>query len=79
VLEEGVALRAVDMDVVYMTGYGFPAWRGGPMFHADTLGLPQVLARIQEFQQRHGSALWAPAPLLVKYAAQGRGFNLSED
>ncbi len=79
VLEEGVALRAVDIDVVYMTGYGFPAWRGGPMFHADTVGLPRVLARIQEFEKRHGSALWAPAPLLVKYAAEGRGFNLPED
>ena len=79
VLEEGVALRAVDIDVVYMTGYGFPAWRGGPMFHADTVGLSRVLARIREFEQRHGSALWAPAPLLVKYAAEGRGFNLAED
>ena len=79
VLEEGVALRAVDIDVVYMTGYGFPAWRGGPMFHADTVGLSNVLSRIQEFEKRHGAALWAPAPLLVKYAAEGRGFNQSED
>jgi len=79
VLEEGVALRAVDIDVVYMTGYGFPAWRGGPMFHADSVGLPRVLARIREFEQRHGAALWAPAPLLVKYAEEGRGFNLAEE
>jgi len=75
VLEEGVALRAVDIDVVYMTGYGFPSWRGGPMFYADTLGLKHVLARIREFEKQHGSALWAPAPLLERYAAEGRGFN----
>jgi 3-hydroxyacyl-CoA dehydrogenase len=75
VLEEGVALRAVDIDVVYMTGYGFPPWRGGPMFYADTMGLPRVLARIREFEQRHGSALWAPAPLLIRYAEEGRNFN----
>jgi len=75
VLEEGIALRAVDIDVVYMTGYGFPSWRGGPMFYADTLGLKHVLARIREFEKQHGSALWAPAPLLGRYAAEGRGFN----
>jgi 3-hydroxyacyl-CoA dehydrogenase len=75
VLEEGVALRAVDIDVVYMTGYGFPPWRGGPMFYADTVGLKQVLARIREFEKRHGPALWAPAPLLERYAEESRGFN----
>ena len=52
VLEEGVALRAVDIDVVYMTGYGFPSWRGGPMFYADSVGLPQILERIREFDGR---------------------------
>ncbi|HEV2200433.1 MAG TPA: 3-hydroxyacyl-CoA dehydrogenase NAD-binding domain-containing protein [Bryobacteraceae bacterium] len=75
VLEEGVALRAVDIDVVYMTGYGFPPWRGGPMFYADTVGLKRALTRIREFEKRHGSALWAPAPLLERYAVEGRGFN----
>jgi 3-hydroxyacyl-CoA dehydrogenase len=75
VLEEGVALRAVDIDVVYMTGYGFPSWRGGPMLYADTLGLSRVLTRIREFETQHGPALWAPAPLLKRYAAEGRGFN----
>lgn len=79
VLEEGVALRAVDIDVVYMTGYGFPSWRGGPMFYADTIGLPRVLTRIHEFETQHGSALWAPAPLLEKYATEGRGFNLPDE
>ena len=79
VLEEGVALRAVDIDVVYMTGYGFPSWRGGPMFYADSVGLPRVLARIREFEKVHGPALWSPAPLLERYAAEGRGFNSPEE
>ena len=63
-LGEGIALRAADIDVVYLNGYAFPAWRGGPMFYADTVGLKTVLARIEEFQQRHGEDLWSPAPLL---------------
>src|SRR6202043_3960640 len=64
VLGEGIALRAADIDVVYLNGYGFPAWRGGPMFYADTIGLKMVLARVEEFRNRHGDDLWAPAPLL---------------
>jgi 3-hydroxyacyl-CoA dehydrogenase len=75
ILEEGMAQRAADIDVVYLTGYGFPAWRGGPMFHADTIGLPNVLARIREFEACHGSALWSPAPLLVRLAESGRTLN----
>jgi 3-hydroxyacyl-CoA dehydrogenase len=63
-LEEGIALRASDIDVVYLTGFGFPVWRGGPMFYAETVGLPQVLKRIEEFQAKHGPGLWTPAPLL---------------
>src|SRR5262249_23343884 len=47
-LEEGVALRPVDIDIVYLQGYGFPVWRGGPMFYGGTVGLPRVLARIEE-------------------------------
>ena len=73
-LEEGFALRAVDIDIVYLNGYGFPAWRGGPMFYADTVGLGNVLARIQEFRARHGSDLWSPAPLLTRLAQSGRTF-----
>jgi 3-hydroxyacyl-CoA dehydrogenase len=74
ILEEGVALRPVDIDIVYLQGYGFPVWRGGPMFYADTIGLPKVLARIKEFEQRHGSDLWAPTPLLERLAASGKTF-----
>ncbi|MCE3263029.1 MAG: 3-hydroxyacyl-CoA dehydrogenase [Pseudoduganella sp.] len=75
ILEEGIALRASDIDMVYLTGYGFPLYRGGPMFYADTVGLANVLATIERFAQgRHGEA-WKPAPLLVTLAAQGKGFN----
>ncbi len=73
ILEEGIALRSVDIDVVYLTGYGFPAWRGGPMFYADTVALPKVLAKIQEFEKKHGE-LWEPAPLLKKLAEAGKTF-----
>jgi 3-hydroxyacyl-CoA dehydrogenase len=73
-LGEGVALRAGDIDVVYLNGYGFPAWRGGPMFYADTAGLDTMLARIQEFGARHGLDLWAPASLLEHLAQDGRTF-----
>jgi 3-hydroxyacyl-CoA dehydrogenase len=75
ILEEGIALRAVDIDIVYLTGYGFPNWRGGPMFYADTVGLKQVVARIEEFGAKHGADLWTPAPLLKKLAAEGKGFH----
>ncbi len=75
ILEEGIALRASDIDMVYLTGYGFPLYRGGPMFYADTVGLPNVLRAVERFANgRHGEA-WKPAPLLVKLAAEGKGFN----
>jgi len=74
ILEEGIALRAVDIDVTYLYGYGFPAWRGGPMFYADTVGLHRVLARIEEFEKQHGPDLWAAAPLLQNLVAQDRSF-----
>jgi 3-hydroxyacyl-CoA dehydrogenase len=67
-LEEGIALRASDMDITYIYGYGFPAWRGGPMFYADTVDLKNVLARIRDFEKQHGPDLWSPAPLLVRLA-----------
>jgi len=69
-----VALRASDVDVVYTSGYGFPRYRGGPMFYADTIGLPQVLDRICEFRDTLGSLYWQPAPLLARLAAAGSTF-----
>jgi 3-hydroxyacyl-CoA dehydrogenase len=75
ILEEGIALRAVDIDIVYLNGYGFPSWRGGPMFYADTVGLKHVLDKVLEFEKRHGSDLWSPAPLLRKLAEAGKTFE----
>ncbi len=75
ILEEGIAMRASDIDMVYLTGYGFPLYRGGPMFYADTVGLFNVLMAMEKYAKgRHGDA-WTPAPLLVKLAAEGKGFN----
>jgi 3-hydroxyacyl-CoA dehydrogenase len=71
ILEEGIALRASDIDVVYLSGYGFPRHRGGPMFYADTVGLPTVLAALRRF---HGND-WQPAPLLQRLAEQNATFH----
>ena len=73
ILEEGYALRASDIDIIYLNGYGFPAFRGGPMWYADTVGLKQVYARISEFHRQHGE-IWQPAPLLARLAEQGKTF-----
>jgi len=73
ILEEGFAQRPVDIDIIYLTGYGFPAHRGGPMFYADTVGLKKVYERIQEFHHQHGE-LWEPAPLLKRLAESGQKF-----
>jgi 3-hydroxyacyl-CoA dehydrogenase len=75
ILEEGIALRASDIDMVYLTGYGFPPYRGGPMFYADTVGLDKVLKSIEGFQKGYQGNQWKPAPLLVKLAKEGRKFN----
>jgi 3-hydroxyacyl-CoA dehydrogenase len=75
ILEEGIALRASDIDMVYLSGYGFPLHRGGPMFYADSVGLPAVLAAIDKFARGYQGDAWTPAPLLVRLAAEGRGFN----
>ncbi|HEX8788362.1 MAG TPA: 3-hydroxyacyl-CoA dehydrogenase family protein, partial [Telluria sp.] len=75
ILEEGIALRASDIDMVYLSGYGFPLFRGGPMFYADTLGLPKVLEAIQKYARGYHGEAWRPAPLLVKLAGEGKGFN----
>jgi 3-hydroxyacyl-CoA dehydrogenase len=73
ILEEGIALRSGDIDVIYLTGYGFPAWRGGPMFYADTIGLDKVYADVKRFHETHGF-FWRPAPLLEKLAREGKRF-----
>ena len=73
ILEEGIALRAVDLDIIYLNGYAFPAYRGGPMWYADTVGLKKVYDRVAEFHQQHGE-LWQPAPLLKQFAEQGKLF-----
>ena len=74
ILEEGFALRSVDIDIIYLYGYGFPPFRGGPMFYADALGLDKVLARIEEFHAAHGH-WWRPAPLLKELVAAGKTFS----
>ena len=73
ILEEGYALRAGDIDIIYINGYGFPAHHGGPMWYADTVGLKNVYNRVLEFHKQHGE-LWEPAPLLKQLAAQGKTF-----
>jgi 3-hydroxyacyl-CoA dehydrogenase len=73
ILEEGFALRSVDIDIIYLNGYGFPAHRGGPMFYADTVGLKKVYDRVCEFHAQHGF-WWEPAPLLKKLAEEGKKF-----
>ena len=73
ILQEGIALRSIDVDIVYIFGYGFPATRGGPMMYADTVGLPKVLDRVIQFQQTHGF-WWEPAPLLKELVETGSSF-----
>ena len=76
-LDERIALRASDIDVVYLSGYGFPRYRGGPMFHADTVGLYNVVRTLRRFAANpHGDpGFWRPAPLLAKLAAESKTFN----
>ena len=73
ILQDRIALRAGDIDMIYLNGYGFPNYRGGPMWYADTVGLKKVYARVSEFHQQLGE-LWEPAPLLKQLAGEGRGF-----
>jgi 3-hydroxyacyl-CoA dehydrogenase len=77
ILDEGIALRASDIDLVYLTGYGFPPYRGGPMFYADTLGLYNVARRMNALATipNADAEFWKPAPLLARLAAEGRTFN----
>jgi 3-hydroxyacyl-CoA dehydrogenase len=80
ILDEKIAARASDIDVVYLTGYGFPAARGGPMFYADNVGLHIVRRRMQQFARNpHGDpAFWTPAALIDRLVESGGTFNSSE-
>jgi len=73
VLEDGFAIRAGDIDVIYCYGFGFPRHRGGPMFYAETVGLKTVLSRVHEYRARFGD-YWEPAPLLERLVAEGKSF-----
>lgn len=76
ILEEGIAVRASDVDLVYLNGYGFPRHRGGPMRYADEVGLANVVRALRRLAAEPGAhASWAPAPLLVRLAEEGQGFN----
>ncbi|MFN8909047.1 MAG: 3-hydroxyacyl-CoA dehydrogenase NAD-binding domain-containing protein [Betaproteobacteria bacterium] len=74
ILEEGIAQRASDIDIIYLYGYGYPRYRGGPMMSADLIGLPKVLEAVKGYEQRVGQ-WWKPAALLERLAAEGKGFN----
>ncbi len=75
ILAEGVAASPADIDVIWCNGYGFPRHRGGPMFHADTVGLSKVLAAIRRFGAEQGERYWTPAPLLVTLAERDSSFG----
>ena len=74
ILAEGIAARPGDIDVIWVHGYGWPAWRGGPMFHADLVGLPQIRDRLALYAARSGDPTLQPAPLLLRLAGEGKGF-----
>ncbi len=75
ILEEGIAQRPGDIDVIWVYGYGFPAWRGGPMFYADLIGLPRIRDRLTAFAAETGDKRHEPAPLLARLASEGKGFS----
>ncbi|MDA8936066.1 3-hydroxyacyl-CoA dehydrogenase NAD-binding domain-containing protein [Porticoccaceae bacterium] len=75
ILEEGIAVRASDIDVTYVYGYGWPVYRGGPMHYANSMGLDKVLAKIRHYHGSTGDDFWAPSPLLVSLAEQGKRFK----
>jgi len=79
ILQEGIAMRASDIDIIYLTGYGFPLWRGGPMHYADSVGLAHVVATMQRFAKNPlaDAKFWTPAPLLTRLAAEGKTFSAS--
>jgi 3-hydroxyacyl-CoA dehydrogenase len=75
ILDEKIAIRASDIDVIWVYGYGWPVYRGGPMFWADSIGLRALRDRLLEFKKQSGDAFWTPAPLLDRLATEGKGFT----
>jgi 3-hydroxyacyl-CoA dehydrogenase len=77
IVEDGIAQRSSDIDIVYLNGYGFPAWRGGPMFYADQVGLSEVARALRHIaaQPHADKAFWTPAPLLARLAQEGKTFS----
>ena len=75
ILEEGIAMRSSDVDVIFCHGYGMPRYRGGPMMYGDTVGLSTVVAAMEKYRARYGDLYWKPAPLLAKLAAEGKTFS----
>ena len=75
ILDEGIALRPGDIDVIWVYGYGWPVWRGGPMYYADQVGLAYVRDQLAAYAARIGDKTLEPAPLLKKLAAENRGFG----
>jgi 3-hydroxyacyl-CoA dehydrogenase len=74
ILEEGIVARPLDIDIVWIYGYGFPVYRGGPMYYADQIGLKPIYDAVLKYQREVGSEYWKPAPLLEKLAKEGKGF-----
>ena len=75
ILQEGIAARPSDINMVYIHGYGFPAWRGGPMFYADTLGLGNVIDKLNALKALTGDTCWEPNSLLLDLAEKGKDLN----
>ena len=75
ILEEGIAARSGDIDVIWLYGYNWPAWKGGPMYYADSIGLKHVADRLAAFAEETGDAGMAPSPLLRQLAEEGRTFG----
>ncbi len=75
ILEEGIAIRASDIDVTWVYGYGWPVYRGGPMHYADSIGLDEVITTLRKYQEMTGDASWEPSPLMVRLAQEGKNFS----
>ena len=75
ILEEGIAIRASDIDVTWVYGYGWPVYRGGPMHYADSIGLDNVVATLRKYAEQTGDSSWEPAALMVRLAEEGKGFS----